>query len=69
VKSAVYIFEPVGCDVWDSRSLVEPGTLVVKTSLPGCPKSGVMGHTHIARADDGSFAGLVLVNSLKRAKL
>jgi len=68
VKSAaVYIFEPVGLDVFDRRSnQPERGTRVVKVQPPGCPRNGTMGHCFAADADTGAFYGLVLLNSLKR---
>jgi hypothetical protein len=61
-----YRFEPVGMDIWDSRALVEPGTLVKVVNLYGCPRANTMGHCHIQTLG-GEFAGLVLCNSLRPA--
>lgn len=63
----LYIYEPVGMDLWDSRALVEPGTKVMVIHAYGCPPPNTMGHCHIATLDD-KFAGLVLTNSLKEVK-
>jgi hypothetical protein len=66
-RKRAYEFHPVGWDVFDARHNIEPGTLVVKTKVPGCPPNGTMGHCFIAHADTGKFIGLVLLNSLKPA--
>ena len=59
-----YRYEPVGLDLWDSKALVPPYSLVTVKSLPGCPPAGTMGHCHIVD-EAGRFAGLVLCNSLQ----
>jgi len=65
--SAVYVYEPVGLDVWDRRKhQPEPGARVVKTQPHGCPKNGTMGFCYVADAETGKFYGLVLVNSLRK---
>lgn len=67
-RKTVYVFEPVGCDIWDRRAnQPSPGTEVVKTKVPGCPPNGTMGHCYVADAATGAFYGLVLVNSLTKA--
>jgi hypothetical protein len=64
----VYIYKPVGLDVWDRRAnQPAPGARVVKTQPAGCPRNGTMGHCFVADAESGAFYGLVLVNSLERA--
>ena len=64
----VYVFEPVGWDVFDRRaSQPEPGTLVRKTQPFGTPKNGTMGHVYVEDAETGAFYGLVMKNSLRRA--
>lgn len=63
----IYIFRPVGFDIFDRRSnQPEPGTRVVKTQPAGCPRNGTMGHCFVADAQTGQFYGLVLVASLVR---
>ena len=62
-----YRYEPVGIDTWDSKALVEPGSIVQVKSLPGCPPANTMGHAHIVD-QQGRFAGLVLTNSLQPVK-
>lgn len=58
-----YIYQPVGMDLWDSRTELKPGDRVVVVNLPGCPPAGTKGHCHVEK--DGQFAGLVLCNSLQ----
>lgn len=66
-RQTVYVFSPVGCDIWDRRAnQPEPGTEVVKTKVTGCPPNGTMGHCYVKDAESGQFYGLVLVNSLQR---
>lgn len=67
MSATVYVFEPVGWDVFDRReNQPAPGTLVVKVQPAGCPRNGTMGHCFVSDADTGAFYGLVLVNSLRR---
>lgn len=69
MAKAVYIFEPVGLDWFDPKPhQPKPGTRVVKTQPHGCPKNGTMGFTYVEDAETGEFYGLVLLNSLTRAK-
>lgn len=69
MAATTYIYEPVGLDLWDRRPHAPaPGTRVVKTKVPGCPPNGTMGHCYVADAETGAFYGLVLVNSLRKAK-
>lgn len=65
-KTRVYVFEPVGLDVFDRRAhQPEAGARVVKTQPFGCPKNGTMGHTYVNDAETGEFYGLVLTASLR----
>lgn len=65
-RTRVFVFEPVGMDVFDRRAhQPEPGTRVVKTQPFGCPKNGTMGMTYVQDAETGQFYGLVLLNSLR----
>ena len=64
----VYTYEPVGMDLWDGRTGLKRGDRVVKTQPYGCPKNGTMGHCYVADVETGKFFGLVLVNSLKKAR-
>jgi hypothetical protein len=69
MAKAVYTFNPVGWDLFRPHAGTPPkGARVRKTQPWGCPKNGVMGHCYVEDADTGRFYGLVLVNSLKRAK-
>lgn len=63
----VYIYDPVGWDVFDPRTDLQAGARVVKTQPYGTPRNGTMGHCFVADADTGEFKGLVLVKSLRRA--
>lgn len=66
-RGAVFVFEPVGLDVWDRRRYQpEPGARVRKTQPAGCPRNGTMGHCFVEDADTGSFYGLVMVASLQK---
>ena len=68
-RKQVYIFEPVGLDIFDGRAnQPRAGTRVVKTQPYGTPRNGTMGHVFVADADTGEFYGLVLANSLKQTK-
>jgi hypothetical protein len=65
-RSRVYVFEPVGWDVFDRRANTpDAGTRVVKTQPYGTPRNGTMGQCFVNDADSGEFYGLVSVNSLK----
>lgn len=67
LSKTVFVFTPVGMDVWDrSAHAPAPGTRVVKCQPAGCPKNGTMGHTYVADAETGHFYGLVLLNSLTK---
>ena len=62
-----YVFKAVGYDIFDKRSNTPAdGTIVIKTSPPGCPKNGTMGHCFVADATTGKFIGLVLLASLTK---
>lgn len=65
-QGRVYVFEPVGLDVWDRRmGQPERGARVVKVQPAGCPRNGTMGHCFVADAETGDFRGLVLLASLR----
>lgn len=67
MAKAVYIFEPVGWDVFDRRAnQPDRGTRVRKTQPAGTPRNGTMGHCFVEDAETGEFYGLVLVNSLRK---
>ena len=64
---AVFVYDPVGLDLFDRRAnQPEPGTRVRKTQPYGTPRNGTMGHVFIEDADTGEFYGLVLANSLRK---
>jgi hypothetical protein len=66
MAAKVFIFEPVGFDVFDRRAhQPQRGTHVRKTQPYGCPRNGTMGHCYVEDAEDGTFYGLVLQASLK----
>lgn len=63
----VYIFEPVGLDLFDRRKhQPKAGTRVRKTQPVGTPRNGTMGHTYVEDAETGEFYGLVLTASLRK---
>lgn len=65
----VYVFRPVGMDAWRPHAgTPAAGARVVKVQPHGCPRNGTMGHCYVADAETGTFHGLVLVNSLERAR-
>jgi hypothetical protein len=64
VAGRTYRYNPVGMDVWDARTDLQPGEFVRVVNLPGCPRANTMGHCHVHRLD-GTFAGLVLCSSLE----
>jgi hypothetical protein len=66
-NKTVYVFKPVGLDVYDAGGHQPArGTRVVKTQPHGCPKNGTMGHCYVEDAVTGQFYGLVLLNSLEK---
>ena len=65
--NSYYKYNPVGLDLWDSRTNLKPGDVVqVKKLRDGSPPPNTMGHCHVYF--DGKFAGLVLTNSLEVIK-
>jgi len=63
----VYVFEPVGWDLFDRRkNQPAPGTRVRKTQPYGTPRNGTMGHCFVEDAETGAFYGLVMVKSLRK---
>jgi hypothetical protein len=65
--NARYRFEPVMIDKLHPPYNLKPGDFVRVVNLHECPKAGTMGHCHVQHLD-GSFAGLVCVNSLQPLK-
>lgn len=66
--SRVYVFQPVGLDLWSPHTgTPAAGTRVVKCQPYGCPRNGTMGHCYVEDATTGAFYGLVLENSLQPA--
>ena len=59
-----YQYQPVGLDLFDACTDLQPGEIVEVVNLPGCPRANIMKHCHVKRLD-GSFAGLVLTASLE----
>lgn len=59
----VFVFVPVLLDRTHPSPALTPGDVVRVVKLRGCPPPGTMGHCHVERMD-GSFGGLVCVNSL-----
>jgi len=67
-KGSWYVYEPVGLDIFDSRTIgIKSGDLVKVVHPHGCPPPNTMGMAHI-ETKDGVFAGLVLTNSLQPRK-
>jgi hypothetical protein len=62
-----YVYNPVGMDVYDACTDLIKGDVVRVVNKYGCPKANTMGHCYVNRMD-GSFAGLVLTNSLEVLK-
>jgi hypothetical protein len=60
----IYIYDPVGVDIFDPPVNIKKGDKVKVVNLPGCPPSGTMNHAHVEHAKNGKFAGLVHINSL-----
>lgn len=60
-----YTFQPVGLDIWDSRTGLAPGARVQVRNVHGCPPANTMGHCYVFDSD-GAFRGLVLTASLSR---
>jgi hypothetical protein len=59
----LYVFNPVLIDSIDKPYNIARGDVVRVVNLHGCPPANTMGHCHVQHLD-GSFAGLVHVNSL-----
>jgi hypothetical protein len=65
-KGKVFIYEPVGLDVFDKKMHAPAlGARVVKTQPYGCPRNGTMGMCYVQGAESGEFHGLVLLASLR----
>lgn len=60
----IYRYEPVMFDRFTERKVpLAEGTLVRKVQPVGCPRNGTMGQCYVEGLD-GTFYGLVCVNSL-----
>lgn len=64
---AKYVFNPVPFDVLNPTANLPlvPGDVVTVVNLPGAPKANTMGMCYVAK--DGTFAGMVMTNSLSPA--
>ena len=62
--NAWYEYHPVMLDVvHPPHGRPKAGDRLQVRNLPGCPRTGTMGHCHVYNSD-GQLAGLVCVNSL-----
>lgn len=68
MSKTVFEYQPVGWDIFDARTDLKPGDKVVKIQPAGCPRNGTMGHCFVGDPETEEFIGLVLVNSLKKAR-
>ena len=66
-KAQVYRYEPAGFDIFDPKTTLRPGALVVKVQPYGCPKNGTMGQTYVGDSQTGTFIGMVALASLTKA--
>ena len=64
----LYEYQPVGWDIFDPRTDLQPGDHVVKIQPAGTPRNGTMGHCFVGDPRNGAFIGLVLVKSLRRVR-
>ena len=64
MREQVFEYAPVGFDLWDPRTDLEPGERVRLTQPVGCPQNGTMGHVFVAD-ETGRCRGLVLRKSLR----
>jgi hypothetical protein len=62
---SLYRYNPVAIDRFDRPHNVNDGDIVRVINLPGCPKANTMGHAHVQHLN-GTFAGLVCTNSLRK---
>lgn len=64
---ASYVFNPVPFDVLNPTANIplKAGDRVTVVNLPGAPKANTMGMCYVAL--DGTFAGMVMTNSLTKA--
>ena len=66
MSRVTYTYDPVLFDQFtDRRVPLAPGTVVRKVQPFGCPRNGTMGQCYVEGLD-GTFYGLVCVNSLVR---
>lgn len=70
---STYVYNPVGMDIYDPKTNLKAGDLVVVVKKLGCPPPNTMGHCHVEKIlHNGNgqrvFAGLVLTNSLTKYK-
>lgn len=61
----LYVFNPVGMDIWSPCTTLKAGTKVKVINMHGCPPANTMGHCHVQDMN-GDFRGLVLCNSLQK---
>lgn len=63
-----YVYDPVLFDQMHERKVpLAAGTVVRKVQPHGCPKNGTMGQCYVEGLD-GTFYGLVMLNSLTPLK-
>ena len=60
----IYVFNPVGWDIFDPKTDLRPGELVRVIHPHGCPPPNTMGCAHVERLASGEFVGLVSTASL-----
>lgn len=64
-----FVYDPVLFDQITERKVpLAAGTVVRKVQPHGCPKNGTMGQCYVEGVVDGTFYGLVMVNSLTPLK-
>lgn len=68
-KARKYVFSPVGWDVFDPKTKLREGSIVVKVQPYGCPRNGIMGMTYVGDPETGEFIGMVSLSSLTPATL
>jgi hypothetical protein len=64
-RKTVYSYKPTGFDIWDPKTDLEEGDLVVKIQPRGCPPNGTMGHCFVGDPETEEFIGLVKESSLE----
>lgn len=64
-KAKKFIFNPRGWDVFDPKTNLKKGAIVVKVQPHGCPKNGTMEMCYVGHPKTGEFIGMVSLNSLE----